>query len=308
MTDSVTVREVGMRDGLQSIGSFMSTDDKKEWIERSVAAGLREMEVCSFVPEKYLPQFKDAPEVASYAGGRAGLVGVALVPNLRGARRALESGIDKIVCITSATESFSRANLRRSKADSLAEINEIVALRDQVAASGRRVLIQVGISVCFGCPFEGSVDDDAVCSAAQASAAAGADEIGLADTAGYGEPQQVGRIFRRLASELPHMPLAAHFHDTRGLGLANVLAALQAGVRSFDASLAGLGGCPNSPGATGNVATEDLVFMLEAMGFDTGIDLEQLLDVRRFLSAALPDVHMSGHIAAVGLPKGFIRQ
>jgi hydroxymethylglutaryl-CoA lyase len=308
MTDAVVVREVGMRDGLQSIGSFMATRDKQEWIARSVAAGLREMEVCSFVPEKYLPQFKDAAEVAGYAGRRPELVGVALVPNLRGAQRALESGIDKLVCITSATESFSRANLRRSKADSMAEIGEIVALRDRAATADRRVLIQVGISVCFGCPFEGKVDDDVVCSAAQAAVAAGADEISLADTAGHGEPRQVERIFRRLVGEMPNMPLAAHFHDTRGLGLANVLAALQAGVRSFDASLAGLGGCPNSPGATGNVATEDLVFMLEAMGFDTGIDLQQLLDVRRFLSATLPDVRMFGHIAAAGLPKGFVRQ
>lgn len=309
MTDGVVVREVGMRDGLQSIGSLMSTRKKQEWIARSVTAGLRELEVCSFVPEKYLPQFKDAEEVASYAIAQPQLVAAALVPNLRGAQRALESGIHKLICITSATETFSRANLRRSKADSMAEIAEMVALRDRAAAmSDRRAVIQVGISVCFGCPFEGKVDDAAVCEAAQASVAAGADEISLADTAGHGEPQQVGRIFRRLARELPGVPLAAHFHDTRGLGLANVLAALQAGVRSFDASLAGLGGCPNSPGATGNVATEDLVFMLEAMGLATGIDLQQLLDVRRFLSTALPDVRLSGHIAAVGLPKGFAQQ
>jgi hydroxymethylglutaryl-CoA lyase len=308
MTESILVREVGMRDGLQSIGSVMSTSDKQEWIARSVAAGLREMEVCSFVPEKYLPQFSDAAAVAGYAGRQRDLVAAALVPNLRGAQRALESGVGKLVCITSATESFSRANLRRSKADSLAEIKEIAALRERAAASGRRVLIQAGISVCFGCPFEGRVDDDQVCAAAHACVEAGADEVALADTAGHGEPRQVGRIFSRLLSELPQVPLAAHFHDTRGLGLANVLAALQAGVRSFDASLGGLGGCPNSPGATGNVATEDLVFMLQAMGLDTGIDLEQLLELRRFLVATLPDVRMFGHIASAGLPKGFIRQ
>jgi len=308
MTESVAIREVGLRDGLQSIATFMSTGDKKEWIARSVAAGLSEIEVCSFVPEKYLPQFSDAAEVAAYAGLRRDFVAVALVPNVRGAQRALESGIDKLVCITSATESFSRANLRRSKAESLAEIEEIARLRDRAAASGPRVIIQAGISVCFGCPFEGKVDDDDVCTAAHAAVGAGADEISLADTSGYGEPRQVGRIFRRLMCEMPQVPLAAHFHDTRGLGLANVLAALQAGVRSFDASLAGLGGCPNSPGATGNVATEDLVFMLEAMGFETGIDLEQLLGVRRFLTAALPDVAMSGHIAAAGPPKGFMQR
>jgi hydroxymethylglutaryl-CoA lyase len=306
MTESVWIREVGLRDGLQSIGSFMPTADKKEWIARSFAAGLREMEVCSFVPEKYLPQFKDAAEVASYAQLQPGLLAAALVPNLRGAQRALDAGIGKLVCITSATESFSRANLRRSKADSLAEIREIVALRDRTAAGGARVLIQVGISVCFGCPFEGRVDDREVCAAALAAAAAGADEISLADTAGYGDPQQVGRVLRMLARELPQVPLAGHFHDTRGLALANVLSAMEAGVRSFDASLGGLGGCPNSPGATGNVATEDLVFMLEAMGLDTGVDMQRLLEVREWLARALPDVHTFGHIAAVGLPKGFV--
>jgi hydroxymethylglutaryl-CoA lyase len=306
MTPAVSVREVGLRDGLQIIDMFMPTEHKKAWIDRSVAAGFRELEVCSFVPEKYIPQFKDAAEVVNHARLLSGLVSAALVPNLRGAERALDAGVGKLVCIMSATESFSRANLRRSKAQSLEELKAIVQLRERVASGGRRALIQVGISVCFGCPFEGRVDDRDVCAAAIAAAEAGADEISLADTSGQGDPQQVRRVFRTLARELPQLTLAGHFHDTRGTGLANVLAALDADVRSFDASVAGLGGCPNSPGATGNIATEDLVFMLEAMGFDTGIDIEQLLEIRRFVASALPDVRMYGHIGVVGLPKGFV--
>lgn len=303
----VIVREVGLRDGLQIIDKVMPTADKKEWIDRCSAAQLREIETCSFVPEKYFPQFQDADEIAAYAADKPDLMTAALVPNLRGAERALAAGIGKLVCIISATEGFSHANLRRSKSQSMEELRAIVRLRNQQATPRRRAIVQVGISVAFGCPFEGRVADRDVYSSAVSAAEAGADEISLADTAGHGNPAQVRRIFQTLAHELPHLPLAAHFHDTRGTGLANVLAALDAQVRAFDASLAGLGGCPNSPGATGNIATEDLVFMLEAMGLDTGIDVQRLLALRAFVASCLPGVRLFGHVGQVGLPRGFVR-
>ncbi len=307
MIENVVVREVGLRDGLQIIGTFMPTAQKKEWIDRCVAAGVREIEACSFVPEKYIPQFRDAPEVAAHAASVPGLKSAALVPNVKGAQRALPTGVGTLVCLLSATESFSQANLRRRKSDSLEELAAIARLRDDEARrTGSRATIQAGISVAFGCPFEGRVADRDLCSLAELALRQGADEVSLADTAGQGDPGQVRRVFDELRKSLGAKALAAHFHDTRGTGLANVLAALDAGVRSFDASISGLGGCPNSPGATGNVATEDLVCMLEAMGLDTGIDLQRLLEIRKFVADCLPGVRMFGHIGQVGAPKGFV--
>jgi hydroxymethylglutaryl-CoA lyase len=302
----VSMREVGLRDGLQIIKAFLPTQHKKEWIERCVAAGFRELELGSFVPQHYIPQFRDVEEVCAHARGISGLNAAALVPNLTGALRALDAGVGTLVCITSATERFSEANLRRSRTRSAEELAAIIRLRDQFASSGHRARIQVGISVAFGCPFEGRVRDADVCSAALDAARAGAEEISLADTSGQGDPRQVRRIFGRLLQELPHVRLSAHFHDTRGTGLANVLAALDAGVRSFDASIGGLGGCPNSPGATGNVVMEDAVFMLEAMGLDTGIHLDRLFEIRRFIVEHLAGVAVFGHVATVGLPPAFV--
>ena len=303
----VMMREVGLRDGLQIIKSFLPTEHKKQWVDHCVAAGFRELEIGSFVPSRYIPQFQDMETVCSHACRIAHLQTAALVPNLKGAQRAIEAGVGTLICITSATEGFSRANLRRSRAQSAEELVAIVRLRDQVASRDYRARIQVGISVAFGCPFEGRVRDADVLATALEAAHAGAEEISLADTSGQGDPRQVRRIFTRLLQELPHVRLGAHFHDTRGTGLANVLAALDAGVRSFDASIGGLGGCPNSPGATGNIVMEDAVFMLEAMGLDTGIDLERLFEIRRFITGHLPGVAMFGHVAAVGLPTGFAR-
>jgi len=307
MTADVLVREVSLRDGLQIIRTIVPTQDKREWLDRCITAGLREIEICSFVPEKYIPQFRDAHEVAAHAVGSRSLVAAALVPNLRGAQRALEAGIPKLVCIVSATERFSQANLRRTKLESLDELRQIVHLRNQYAMQGNRAILQVGVSVAFGCPFQGTVADGDVRSTVASALEAGADEISLADTAGQGDPARVRRIFRALLQDLGGLPLAAHFHDTRGTGVANVFAALDAGVRAFDSSIGGLGGCPNSPGATGNIATEDLIFMLEAMGLDTGVDLDRLLELRAFVARCLPDVPLFGHIAQVGVPQGFVR-
>jgi hydroxymethylglutaryl-CoA lyase len=303
--ERVVVREVGLRDGLQIIPTHLPTSYKQEWIDRCIAAGVREMEVCSFVPERYIPQFKDAAAVCAYARSKPSLTPTALVPNLRGAQRALEAGAAKLLCLLSATEAFSQANLRRSRAQSLEDLAAIIRLRNEYCRDGYRATIQVGISVAFGCPLEGRVREHEVAACAAGAALAGAQEISLADTAGLGDPVCVRRVLQAVTREVSNLPLSAHFHDTRGTGLANVLVGLEAGIRSFDASIGGLGGCPNSPGATGNIAMEDTVFMLEAMGFDTGIDLERLLEVRRFVGAALPDVPMYGPLAAAGLPKGF---
>jgi hydroxymethylglutaryl-CoA lyase len=229
-----------------------------------------------------------------------------LVPNLKGAQRAIAAGAGTLVCLLSATERFSSANLRRSKSASIDELTAIVQVRDAAARAGARVRIQAGISVAFGCPFEGRVADSSVCSLAEQAIRCGADEVSLADTSGQGDPAQVRRVFRALAQSLGPARLTAHFHDTRGTGLANVVAALEEGVRSFDASISGLGGCPNSPGAAGNIATEDLVFMLESMGFDTGIELQRLLELRSFVAASLPGVRLFGHLGQVGAPKGYV--
>lgn len=307
MLHSVRVREVGLRDGLQIVSSFLPTASKQRWMDECVAAGFRDMEICSFVPEKYIAQFRDAPEVTRHARTHPSLTGATLVPNLRGAQRALDNQTGKLLCIVSATESFSNANLKRSKQQSMDELRDIVQLRnDRANAGARRVPIEVGISVSFGCPFEGRVQDRQVIDCALAAVELGAEEISLADTAGCGDPAQVSRLYRALSSELPGIPLAAHFHDTRGTGLANVHAALEAGVRSFDASIGGLGGCPNSPGATGNIAAEDLIFMLEAMGLDTGVDIQRVSALRELISTWLPHVRMFGRISSAGLPKGFV--
>jgi hydroxymethylglutaryl-CoA lyase len=298
----VAVREVGMRDGLQMLPRVMPTEQKVRWLERTLAAGFEEIEIGSFVPPKYLPQFGDIEEVARHAKRHASLTAAALVPNLKGAERAIAAGVQKIICIVSATESFSQANLRRDKARSLEELRQILELREHTAPG---LAVEVGISVAFGCPFEGRVSLADVCALAVLAMREGADQVSLADTAGLGDPALVARTFRAVLQEIPAASVGAHFHDTRSMGFANVLAALNAGVRAFDASLAGLGGCPNSPGATGNIATEDLIFMLEAMGFDTGIDLERLLENRAFLAQSLPGVRLYGRVGEVGVPKGF---
>ena len=305
MSTRVAVREVGMRDGLQIIGTFMQTEHKIEWLRRCDEAGFAEVEIGSFVPERYIPQFRDIEQVAASSRSLPGLTTAAFVPNLRGAQRALDCGIDRLLCVLSATESFSKANLRRTKQQSFSELEAIVALRDERASRGQRATIEVGVSASFGCPFEGRIPDAELYALAHSAVEAGVDGVALADTAGQGDPAQVKRVFRTLVLELPETSLSAHFHDTRGQGLANVVAALDAGVLAFDSAVAGLGGCPNSPGATGNIATEDLVFMLEAMGLDTGIDIGRLLAIREFVAQCLPNVPLYGHVGKVGLPKGF---
>ncbi len=299
----VKVTEVGTRDGLQSISAFVPTAIKKQWISDEYAAGVREMEVCSFVPVKLIPQFADAAEVLAHALTLPSLMVAVLVPNIKGAERALELGAHKINYVISVSESHNRANVRRSTDESAADFERVVDLvRNH---PGPKPIVVGGLSTALGCTIEGTVSQDTVRKLATRLARAGAQEIILADTVGYANPASVKNLFTAVKQDLGNMPLTAHFHDTRGLGLANVHAALEAGARSFDASLGGLGGCPYAPGASGNIATEDLAFMLEAMGLDTGIDMQKLLAVREQVCRALGDQPFHGAIARAGLPKGY---
>jgi len=301
---SVLISEVGPRDGLQSVSRTMPTADKFAWIDALHAAGVREIEVASFVPAKLLPQMADAAEVVRHAITLPGLTVMALVPNLRGAEAALAAGVHKLTIPVSASAAHSLANVRKTREQMVEEIRNIVALRNERAP---QVKIEAGISTAFGCTIQGEVpEDDVVWMAAQAIAA-GADESGLSDTTGMANPAQVRRLFNRVRAEIGDRTGAAHMHNTRGLGLANCLAAYDVGVRTFDASLGGLGGCPYAPGASGNVVTEDLVFMFEAMGIATGIDIEKLLAAREPLKAGLPGEPIYGMTPEAGLPKGFVQ-
>lgn len=308
MTDytiDILISEVGPRDGLQSITSIMPLETKKAWITAEAEAGVREIEVGSFVPAKLLPQLADTAEVVAFARTIPGLTVAALVPNAKGAQAAIEAGAHKITLPLSVSETHSLANLRRSHAQVLDEARKIGALIRGLPP-GERPHFEGSLSTVFGCTLEGSVEDQAIRRLAEALMAAGCDEIGLADTSGYADPFAVGRIVRLVRGVVGDSAVTGiHLHNTRGLGLANVLAGLQAGLTTFDASLGGLGGCPFAPGASGNIVTEDLAFMLEAMGFATGIDLDKLFAVRSIVETALPAEEIYGFAAKAGLPEGF---
>ena len=301
-TTTILISEVGPRDGLQSVKATMPTADKLRWISALHAAGLREIEVGSFVPARLLPQLADTAEVVAHALTLPGLTVLALVPNLRGAQAALAAGVHKITVPVSASPAHSMANVRKSPQAMVEEVRLIDALRRSVAP---QVGLEAAISTAFGCTLQGAVPEDEVIRLAVQCAGAGADDVGLSDTTGHANPAQVRRLFMRLRAEIGHQAGAAHMHNTRGLGLANCLAAYEAGVRTFDASLAGLGGCPYAPGASGNVVTEDLVFMFEAMGIATGIDLTRLIAARAPLQAGLPGEPLYGMTPEAGLPQGW---
>lgn len=302
MMVDVVISEVGPRDGLQSVKATMATADKCKWIDALYAAGLREIEVCSFVPAKLLPQMADAADMVRHALTLPGLTVMALVPNARGAQAAIAAGVHKLTIPVSASEAHSLANVRKTRAQMIAEVRDIIALRDAVAPD---VKVEAGVSTAFGCTIQGEVKEDDVMWLAAEIVKAGADESGLSDTTGMANPAQTRRLFKRLRAEIGDKAGAAHMHNTRGLGLANCLAAFDVGVRTFDSSLGGLGGCPYAPGASGNVVTEDLVFMLEAMGVRTGIDLDRLLAAREPLMAGLPGEPLYGMTPEAGLPKGW---
>ncbi|MGJ7554377.1 hydroxymethylglutaryl-CoA lyase [Variovorax sp. RB3P1] len=301
----VLISEVGPRDGLQSVKATMPTADKLRWIDALYAAGVREIEVASFVPAKLLPQMADAADVVRHAITLPGLVVMALVPNRKGAQAALEAGVHKLTMPVSASVAHSLANVRKTPTEMVEEVRAIADLRRAIAP---QVKLEAGISTAFGCTLQGLVPEDDVIRLAAQCIEAGGDESGLSDTVGYANPAQVRRLFKRLRAEIGKHAGAAHMHNTRGLGIANCLAAWDEGVRTFDASLGGLGGCPYAPGASGNAVTEDLVFMFEAMGVRTGIDIQKLIAARAPLMAGLPGEPVYGMTPEAGLPKGFVQE
>ncbi|MBE7200628.1 MAG: hydroxymethylglutaryl-CoA lyase [Parafilimonas terrae] len=300
----VIVSEVGPRDGLQSIARTMPTEAKLRWVTALAAAGLPEIEVGSFVHPGRLPQMADTAEVVRTAVELPDVTILALVPNLKGAQRAFAAGTPKLTVPVSASRLHSQSNVGMTPEQAVEDIARMCVLRDSLPA-GQRPGIEVGISTAFGCTLEGQVDEAWVIALAEKVARAGADSVGLSDTTGSGNPAQVRRMFKALNRALGDRAGGGHFHNTRGQGLANVVAALEADVTTFDASQGGLGGCPYAPGATGNIVTEDLVFLLEAMGLRTGIDLDRLIAARAVVAEALPGEPLYGHVPDAGLPKGF---
>ena len=296
----ITLREVGLRDGLQSIARVLPTAQKLEWIRDAHMAGLREIEVGSFVPPQLLPQLADTAELVAYAKTLPDLVVSVLVPNLKGAERAMDSGADWMLLPLSASHAHSLANLRKTPDEVVSEIGAMVAARE---ARGSSIRIEVGLSTALGCTIQGDVAVNEVLRLLRAVVALGVDRVSMADTVGYADPRQVGELFARAREVAGDTLDAAHFHDTRGLGIANVMSALQAGQTRFDACLAGIGGCPHAPGASGNVATEDLAYLFASMGIATGVDFPRLMALREKVAGWLSGECLHGTIAQAGLPK-----
>lgn len=301
----VLVSEVGPRDGLQSIARIMPTEAKKAWITAEAAAGLREIEVGSFVPAKLLPQLADTAAIVAHARTIPGLTVAVLVPNARGAEAAIKAGAHKITLPLSVSETHSLANLRRTHEQVLAEA-KLIAETIKALPEGERPHFEGSLSTVFGCTLEGTIPDAQVARLAESLMAAGCDEVGLSDTTGFADPAAVKRLIALVKRAAGDAALTGiHLHNTRGLGLANALMALECGLTTLDSSLGGLGGCPFAPGASGNIVTEDLCFMLAAMGLKTGIDLDALVEVRSILAAALPGEPLYGFLPDAGLPLGW---
>ena len=294
------IREVGLRDGLQAIARPLPTAHKMDWLRAAHAAGLREIEVGSFVPARYLPQLADTAELVAFGRTLPGLSVSVLVPNLRGAEAAIAAGVDLMVLPLSASHAHSLANLRKTPDEVVAEAARIRAARD---AAGSKTLLEGGFGTAFGCTLQGEVKPAEVLRLMQALLDAGCDRVSLADTVGYADPAAVARLFEQARAIAGDKLWCGHFHDTRGLGLANVYAALQTGVTRFDACLAGIGGCPHAPGASGNVTTEDLAYLLRSMGIDTGVDIDALLALRERVAGWLQGETLHGTLWRAGLPR-----
>lgn len=301
----VLISEVGPRDGLQNCREIMATDIKKQWISDLAAAGVEEIEVGSFVSPKLLPQMADTGEIVRHAVQIPELEVAVLVPNLKGAQLAIEAGAHKITLPLSVSETHSLRNIRRTHDQVIEEAKAISELLSALPDSDRPHF-EGSLSTAFGCTLEGPIDLDVILRSAERLMAAGCDEVGLSDTTGYGDPVSMRRLIRSVRGVVGDDKLTGvHLHNTRGLGLANVLAAFEEGITTFDSSLGGLGGCPTAPGASGNIVTEDLVFMFESMGVETGIDLEALMATRELVASALPGEELYGFTPRAGLPLGF---
>jgi len=302
----IEVSEVGPRDGLQSLKSIMPTAAKKAWVSAEAAAGVPEIEVGSFVPPKLLPQLADTAEIVAHALTIDGLIVAALVPNYKGAENAIKAGVHKITIPLSVSETHSLRNVNRTHEQMLDEVRRIAELI-KAQPKDKRPKFEGGLSTAFGCTIEGDVPSEKVLAMAEKLMERGCDEVGLSDTTGYANPRQVKDLVRATRAAVgADACTGIHLHNTRGLGLANALAAIEEGITTVDSSLGGIGGCPFAPGASGNIVTEDLVFMLEAMGLRTGIDLEKLLAVREIVKTALPGEELYGFTPEAGLPLGFV--
>lgn len=305
MKDKILISEVGPRDGLQNCAGIMPTEVKKRWIEGLYEAGVREIEVGSFVPPKLFPQLADTADIVAYAKSFSGLTVLALIPNLRGAQAALAAGVDAVTLPLSASETHSLKNMRQSHDQVIQAVKAIRMLFDEVPKN-KRPRFEAGVSTAFGCSIEGEVPETKVLELSERLVQAGVDELGLSDTVGYAQPLQVKRLIRKVRDVAGADKVkSVHLHNTYGLGIANAFAAYEEGVEVFDSSHGGLGGCPASPGASGNIVTEDLVYMFEAMGVKTGIDLEKLIACRQYLTEGLPQEPLYGMTPNAGLPKGF---
>jgi len=301
----VTLREVGLRDGLQLVKTFPSTDAKRRWIREEYAAGVRHFEVGSFLPAKTFPQFVDVRDMIETVSSLPGAHSAALVLNERGVNDALESGVGEIATVVSATEAHSQANANRSRDAAIANVKRLCDLRD---ASAHKPIVHAAISMALGCSITGDVDPNEVLRLVEKCFDAGVDVVGIADTVGYAGPKHVSELTRAAVRLSGSKPICVHLHDTRGMGIANASAALDAGARILDGSLGGLGGCPFAPGATGNVVFEDLVFLCESKGFATGIDIEKLVGVRQILREQMPNEPLYGGLARAGLPRAAAAQ
>jgi hydroxymethylglutaryl-CoA lyase len=299
--DRVSLREVGLRDGLQLVKKFPSTAAKQRWIRDEYGAGVRIFEVGSFLPAKTFPQFADVRDIVATIAALPGAHGVALALNERGVNEALASGVAEIATVVSATEEHSQANANRSRESAIANVKRMCDLRD---ASAHKPLVNAAISMALGCSITGPVDPKEVLKLVEKCLEAGVDFVAVADTVGYAGPKQVGELTKAAVKISGAKPVCVHLHDTRGMGIANASAALDAGARILDGSLGGLGGCPFAPGATGNVVFEDLAFLCESKGFATGIDIERLIAVRAILRAEMPGETLYGGLARAGLPNG----
>lgn len=299
----VSLREVGLRDGLQLVKSFPSTAAKQRWVREEYAAGVRHFEIGSFLPAKTFPQFVDVREIIQTVAALPGAHGVALVLNERGANEALASGVAEIASVVSATEEHSQANAHRSRESAIANVRRMCELRD---ASEHRPIVNAAISMALGCSIAGPVDPNEVLRLVEKCFEAGVDVVAIADTVGYAGPKQVGDLTRAAVRLAGSKPICVHLHDTRGMGIANAAAALDSGARILDGSLGGLGGCPFAPGATGNVVFEDLVFLCESKGFATGIDIDKLVAVRAVLRSEMPNEPLYGGLARAGLPRATV--
>ncbi len=297
----VILREVGLRDGLQLVKTFPSTDAKKRWIRDEYAAGVRHFEIGSFLPAKTFPQFADVRDIVRTVAALPDAHGIALALNERGVNEALASGVAEIASVVSATEEHSQANANRSREAAIANVKRLCQLRD---ASAHKPIVHAAISMALGCSISGAVDPREVLRLVEKCFEAGVDAVGIADTVGYAGPKQVGDLTWAAVRLAGAKPICVHLHDTRGMGVANASAALDAGARILDGSLGGLGGCPFAPGATGNVVFEDLVFLCESKGFPTGVDIEKLIAVRAILRSEMPNEPLYGGLARAGLPRG----